>query len=182
MTTWTLPSQGPHSGHRYKVGTLSLPPMQWAKSSNGYITPTPIAGTNQCGHITPDFSGSADWGEMKMATFALPPWGRRSGDKWIWLHNSCLLMVTKAGRNQYSYITHAFSRPPKRGEVNTASKTITSRWEGDAYDHINPSFLGNTLAGRSKQVHNPFLLNTAKKRRRYQRGNTTLAFCVVDTH
>ena len=52
-----------------------------------------------------------------MAT-PLPSRGPHSGEKSIWLHHPCLLGVPIVGRNQYGYITPAFSGSPWRGEIN----------------------------------------------------------------
>ena len=74
LATKTLPSQGPLVGrdqYDYMDLAFSRSPQQGAiqfgniviafyvvgKEQYGYITPNPLAGTNQCAHITADFSG-----------------------------------------------------------------------------------------------------------------------------
>ena len=53
-----------------------------------------------------------------MATSPLPSRGPHGGEKSIWLHHPCLLMVPMVGTNQYGYITPAFSGSPWWGEFN----------------------------------------------------------------
>ena len=49
---------------------------------------------------------------INMATSPMPSWGPHSGESSIWLHHPCLFAVPIVGRNQYGYITPAFSGSP----------------------------------------------------------------------
>ena len=100
MATPSLPSRDPHSGEK----------SIWLH--HPCLLGIPIVGRIQYGYITPAFSGSPWWGEINMATSPLPSRGPHSGEKSIWLHRPCLLGIPIVGRNQYGYITPAFSGSP----------------------------------------------------------------------
>ena len=62
-----------------------------------------------------------------MATSRLPLGGAHGGEKSIWLHNPCLLVVPMVQRNQYGYTTPSFSG------CNVGR---------DQYGYIIPAFFG----------------------------------------
>ena len=72
----------------------------------------PMVEIDQYGYIAPTFSRYPWWGEINMATSPLPSQGPHGGERSIWLHRPCRLSVPMVGRDQYGYITPAFSRSP----------------------------------------------------------------------
>ena len=110
-------------------------------------------GRNQYGYISLTFLGSPWWGEIKMATSPLPSRGLHGGEKSIWLHHLCLLGVPMVGRNQYGYITSAFSGSPWWGEINMATSTLPSQGphggEKSIWLHL-PYLLGVPMVGRNQ--------------------------------
>ena len=61
-----------------------------------------------------------------MATSPLPSWGPHGAQKSLWLHQPCLLGVPIVRRNQYGYITLAFSGSEWWGEPNMATSLLPS--------------------------------------------------------
>ena len=100
MATSPMPSWGPHCGER----------SMWLH--HPCLLGVPIVGRDQCGYITPTFSGSPLWGEINVATSPMPSRAPHSGERPIGLHHPCLLRVPIVGKDQYGYITPAFSGFP----------------------------------------------------------------------
>ena len=141
MATSPLPSQGSHGGEK----------STWLH--HPCLLRVPMVGRNQHGYINPAFSGFPWWGEINMATSPLPSRGSHGGEKSIWLHQPCLLRVPMVGRNQYGYITPAFSGFPWWGEINMATSTLPSQGSHGGEKSIwlhQPCLLRVPMVGRNQ--------------------------------
>ena len=164
MAASPLPSQAPHGGER----------AIWLH--HPCLLGVPMVGREQYGYITPAFSGSPWWGESNMATSPLPSRGPHGKERAIWLHHPCLLGVPMVGREQYGYITPAFSGSPWWGESNMATSPLPSRgphgkeraiWlhhpcllgvpmvGREQYGYITPAFSGSPWWGESNMATSP---------------------------
>ena len=119
--------------------------------------------------ITPTFSRSPWWGEIKRATSPLPSRGpmvgrnqkgyvtpafsgSHGGEKSKGLHYPCLPKVPMVGRNQYGYTTLAFPGCPWWGEINMARSPLPSHGNDGGEKSIwlhNHCLLGVPMVGRN---------------------------------
>ena len=141
MGTSPLPSRVPHGGGK----------SIWLHHS--CLFGVPMVGRNQSSYSTPTLSGSPKRGEINMATAPPASWGPRGGERSTWLHHLCLLRVPEEGRNQYGYITPAFSGSPWWGEIYMATSLLPSRGPHGGEKSIwlhHPCLLGVPMVGRNE--------------------------------
>ena len=134
------------------------------KEQYGNITPTPIAGTYQCGHITPAFSWSTEWGIMKMATGALPFQGCRGGET---IKSSCDLGVIISGT--YGYVLPAPPLPRNKAIRTDAlfhgqhilPRDCASTFPPQPSHPQSPTSLLNLHGGRIISIRPTYFVSTA---------------------